>query len=330
MSSVTSVLSKREMSGSDTSTVTPMTARVDGKSPLVSVGLPVYNGENFVREAIQCLLDQTFSGWELVICDNCSTDNSVAICEEFAKCDRRIRVFRNPRNMGVSYNYNEVFRRARGKYFKWMSHDDLFAPEFIEECVQELETDDSLVLVFPKMCHVDGHGHVIRGQASELSVMGMTQESRGIQLMALAARSMDFIWLAYGLIRTDVVRECGALGLHAGDDQVLLFKVALRGRIKQIEREMFYRREHAEASTCKRGESTVRQRAKFAYADDNRRLVLPWCRLLKEHVICVWNIRRPLTSRMRCLRAVLRRFLAAWKFFVEEAFHSPVDALRTR
>jgi glycosyltransferase involved in cell wall biosynthesis len=299
------------------------------ETPLVSIGLPVYNGENFVAEAIQCALNQTFSNWELVICDNCSTDLTVAICRQFADQDSRIRVYENIRNMGVSFNYNEVFRLSRGQYFKWIAHDDLFAPRFIESCIREFDNDERLVLVCPKICYVGPNGQLLRRQTSELSVLETTGESRARRFMALAAQGMDFIWLAYGLIRSDVVQQSGALGLYAGDDQVLLFKIALRGCIKQIEGEMLFRREHPEASTVKRG-STVRERARFAYADDNRRLVLPWCRMLKEHLICV--LRSPISfwSRLQCTVAVLRRFLAAWKFLIEEAIHSPLDALRSK
>jgi glycosyltransferase involved in cell wall biosynthesis len=297
--------------------------------PLVSIGLPVYNGEKFVAEAIQCVLDQSYSNWELIISDNCSTDSTMDICRRFAQQDSRIHVYQNARNMGVSYNYNEAFRRSRGPYFKWMAHDDLFAPEFIEKCVVELERDKSLVLVFSKMSYIDADRHFLRHQASSLSVLGETADARAKQLMVLARQGMDFIWLAYGVIRHEIIEQCGAMGLHAADDQVLLFKIALRGRMKQMENELFYRREHTGASTCKRGEATVRQRAKFAYADDNRRLVLPWCRLVKEHIISVFDMPLSFSGKLRCVTAVARRFLAAWRFFVEEAIHSPVDALRS-
>jgi glycosyltransferase involved in cell wall biosynthesis len=297
--------------------------------PLVSIGLPVYNGENYVAEAIQCVRNQTFSNWELIICDNSSTDHTFDLCRQLADDDNRIRVYQNPRNMGVSFNYNEVFRRSQGKFFKWAAHDDLFAPRFIAKCVEELDEDQRVVLVFPKLSYVDADGRVLRRQASELSVLGPTVESRAKQFMRLAAQGSDFLWLAYGLFRRDVLAQTGAMGLYAGDDQVLLFKIALLGNIKQIDEEMFFRREHREASTCKRG-STVRERAKFAYADDNRRLVLPWCHLLKEHLSCVLKTPISLRSRLGCTTAVLRRFLGLWKFFVEEAIHSPLDALRSK
>jgi hypothetical protein len=299
------------------------------EAPLVSIGLPVYNGENFVAEAIQCVLDQTFSDWELIICDNCSTDRTLLICCQFAERDSRIRVHQNARNMGVCFNYSEVFRLSRGQYFKWMAHDDLFAPRFVETCIQELEKHDDVVLAFTKMCYVDAGGRVLRRQASELSVLGPTAESRAKQFLASAAQSTDFLWLAYGVVRRDVLQQSGSMGLYAGSDHVMLFKIALLGCMKQIEEEMFLRREHSEASTCKRG-STVRERAKFAYADDNRRLILPWCRMLKEHLIGVLKTRIPFWSKLGCIIAVVRRFLAAWKFFVEEAIHSPLDALRSK
>lgn len=299
------------------------------ESPLISIGLPVYNGQNFIAEAIKCVLNQTCSNWELVICDNRSTDRTLAICRQLAEQDNRIRVYQNARNMGVCFNYSEVFRLSRGQYFKWMAHDDLFAPRFIETCIQELKKDEDLVLAFTKMCYVDAAGRVLRRQAYELSVLGPTAESRAKQFLALAAQSTDFLWLAYGVVRRDVLQQSGSMGLYAGSDQVLLFRIALCGRIKQINEEMFFRREHPEAETCKRG-STVRERAKGAYADDNRRFVFPWCRILKEHLISVLGTPIPFWSRLRCTSAVLRRFLAAWKFFVEEAIQSPLDALRSK
>lgn len=299
------------------------------KPPVVSIGLPVYNGERFVSEAIQCVLDQTFSDWELLICDNASTDSTVEICRQFAARDSRIRIHQNARNMGVCFNYSEVFRLSRGRYFKWMAHDDLFDPQFIEACVQELEKDEGVVLAFTKMCYVDAGGRLLRRQISELSVSGATVECRAKQFLASASQSTDFLWLAYGVVRREVLEQCGSMGLYAGSDHVMLFRIALRGRIKQLEDEMFFRREHSEASTCKRG-STVRERAKFAYADDNRRLVLPWCRMLKEHIDSAMRAPVPFRSKLACASAVVRRFLTAWKFFVEEAVHSPLDALRSR
>lgn len=301
---------------------------MNSEVPLVSIGLPVYNGESYVAEAIQCVLDQTFSNWELIICDNHSNDRTLAICRRFADQDPRIRLYQNTRNMGVCFNYREVFRHSRAKYFKWMTHDDLFAPRFLETCVRELEEDKQIVLVFPKMRVVNADGQILRRQTYDLSVLEQSADARAEHFMKIAALGMDFIWLAYGLVRHDVLQQCGAMGLYAGADQVLLFKIAVRGSIKQIDEEMFFRREHPQAETCRRG-STVRERAKGAYADDNRRFVFPWCRILKEHLICVFKSPMSFWGRARCLAAILKRFSAVWKLFAEEAIHSPLDALRS-
>src|SRR3712207_6191103 len=113
------------------------------QSPKVSIGLPVYNGEKFIREAIDSILNQTFEDFELIISDNASTDETAAICQTYAAQDRRVRYFRNLENIGAAGNHNRVFEAASGKYFKWAAHDDLCGPNFVAECVNVLDRDPS-------------------------------------------------------------------------------------------------------------------------------------------------------------------------------------------
>jgi glycosyltransferase involved in cell wall biosynthesis len=299
--------------------------------PLVSIGLPVYNGESFVAEAIQCVLAQTFSNWELIICDNGSTDRTVTICRQFADRDTRIRVYQNARNMGVAFNFNEVFRLSRGQYFKWIAHDDLFAPEFVDVCLQVLETDRHVVMAFPRISYVDGSGRLLRRQVSDLSILGPTAESRVDRLTLLERQSTDIFWSLYGLIRRDVLEQTGLHGLYGGSDQVLLLDLVLLGCLKQVEKDLFFRREHPAAASVRQGGGwTAKDRARFAYSDDRRRLVFPYCRMLKEHLICILNSPLPFRARLRCTTAVLKRFMAQWKYFAEEAIRSPLDALQSQ
>jgi glycosyltransferase involved in cell wall biosynthesis len=302
---------------------------MDNQTPLVSMGLPVYNGENFVAEAIECALSQTRSDWELIVSDNASTDRTVSICREYAAKDSRIRVYQNERNMGVSLNYNYVFQRSRGRYFKWITHDDLFGAEFVERCILELEKDDRVVLSFPKLVYVDAGGGVLRRQTSELSISGPTAESRVNQLMRLEAEGTDIFWSQFGLIRRDVLEETGLMGLYNGSDQVLLFELALRGSFKQVEGEFFFRREHPAASTLRSG-WTAKERAMFVYADDGRTLVFPYCRMLKEHVVSICNSTVPFWSKAQCTAAVLKRFLGHWKYFAHEVIETPLEVLRAK
>ena len=93
--------------------------------PRVSIGMPVYNGANFIREAIDSLLLQTFTDFELIISDNASIDETEAICREYAKKDLRIRYIRQPENRGIIFNFKLVLEEAKGEYFMWAAHDDI-------------------------------------------------------------------------------------------------------------------------------------------------------------------------------------------------------------
>ena len=92
--------------------------------PLVSVGLPVYNGERYLREAVDSVLGQTYVNLELVISDNASTDATEAICREYAARDPRVRYHRAERNRGAVWNFNRAFELARGEFFMWQAFDD--------------------------------------------------------------------------------------------------------------------------------------------------------------------------------------------------------------
>jgi glycosyltransferase involved in cell wall biosynthesis len=106
--------------------------------PAVSIGLPVYNGEEKIREVIEALLSQDFDGFELIISDNCSTDRTEQICREFANKDTRIKYIRQETNIGPEMNFKFVFDQARGEYFMWAAADDMRTPGFIGKCVDIL------------------------------------------------------------------------------------------------------------------------------------------------------------------------------------------------
>jgi len=99
--------------------------------PLVSIGVPVYNGSKFLRESLDSIAAQTYQNIEVVVSDNASTDQTPDICAEFAVRDRRFRHVRLAENIGGVPNHNHVFSLTRGKYFMWGSHDDMFAPSYV-------------------------------------------------------------------------------------------------------------------------------------------------------------------------------------------------------
>ncbi len=127
-------------------------------APLVSVGLPVYNGGTSLRTALDSLLAQTLTNLELIVADNASNDATADICAEYARRDVRVRVHRHRENIGAPGNWNFVAHQARGTYFKWASASDLCAPTFLERCVAVLEAEPDVVLCFPRTEFVSGDG----------------------------------------------------------------------------------------------------------------------------------------------------------------------------
>src|SRR3954447_19823090 len=115
-------------------------------SPLLTVGMPVYNAEQFLAKALDSFLDQTFKDFELLISDNASTDRTEEICRKYAARDRRIRYFRNAKNMGAGWNLRHVYSLAKqATYYKTAAHDDFLEPTFLEECIAALEADPGLI-----------------------------------------------------------------------------------------------------------------------------------------------------------------------------------------
>ena len=130
--------------------------------PLVTIGVPVYNGEAFLAEALDALVWQTYQNLEILISDNASTDDTEGIARSFANADSRIRYERLPSNIGPVLNFNRLVHLARGDYFKWAAHDDLHAPDYIERCVARLEERTDAVLCQSRVRIIDAAGATVR------------------------------------------------------------------------------------------------------------------------------------------------------------------------
>ena len=107
--------------------------------------MPVYNGELFIERAIESILAQTFTDFELIISDNSSTDSTQEICQNFSKMDDRIRIFKQEKNIGVHRNFYFLLSQAKGKYFAWAAVDDYLDKDFMEKNLKVLESHNSIV-----------------------------------------------------------------------------------------------------------------------------------------------------------------------------------------
>jgi glycosyltransferase involved in cell wall biosynthesis len=127
----------------------------------VSIILPVYNGASHVSASIKSILAQTYSNWELIIVNDCSTDNTLDICSRFAEEDSRIKVISNGHNLKLPKTLNAGFREATGEYYTWTSDDNMYKPEAIASLVDTLEKNPDVVMVYSDYVNIDGEGNEI-------------------------------------------------------------------------------------------------------------------------------------------------------------------------
>lgn len=212
--------------------------------PRVSVGIPVYNGEAYLAEAIQSVKAQTLGDLEIVISDNGSADASADIATQFAAEDPRIRVVRQPVNRGAAWNYTEVLRLARAPFFKWMPADDRMAPHHLERCVAALDATPAAVLAYPLTELIDDEGRII-GTYRDGLALGEPQAWRRAAHFILTINLCNSV---LGVFRSEVLRNTRVIQSFAGADAVLLMEATLRGQIVELPEFLFQRRIHAGAS----------------------------------------------------------------------------------
>jgi len=281
-------------------------------TPRVSIGLPVYNGADYLANALESLARQSFDDLEIVVSDNASSDRTPEICRDFAAGDARIRYHRNERNLGAAANYNAVFDRARGEYFKWASHDDVVAPDFLRRCVAVLDHEPRAVLAFSHFDYVDERGETLRPSARNLDVRGERASQRVRRLVARQLESTDVYWAIFGLIRASALRQTRLIETYLASDQTLLFHLILLGELHQVPETLFFRREHADESMTRH--ATARERA--SWFDATRRPAefhFPNWRLVREHLALIRGQRLPVGEVLRCSGQVLRRFAHKWR-----------------
>lgn len=137
---------------------------ISKRLPKISIGMPVFNGDLFISEALDSLLAQTFNDFELIISDNCSTDATESICRKYAAKDQRIRYLRQVKNRGASFNFKLVLDEAAGEYFMWAAADDVWDPRWIETLLRESIATQSVV--FGNLQQIDAERNIIHSIAN--------------------------------------------------------------------------------------------------------------------------------------------------------------------
>lgn len=278
-------------------------------TPAVSVGMPVYNGETYLEVAISSVLAQSFNDLELIICDNASTDRTAEICQDYAARDSRIRYFRNPQNLGAAPNYNLAFSHARGRYFKWLAHDDRITPSYLAKTVRVLDERTDAVLCNSVVQYIDQNGAPIGLYNTGLALADSQSAAARFAWMVLRSHScVDF----FGLIRRETLQDSLLHGSFHGADRALLAQLAIRGRLIQLPAPLVEMREHPNRYT----RSNVRSGDRAAWHDASKRgqISLPTWRLYAEYLQMVRKERMLSNERAGCYSALARWWFVNWNF----------------
>ena len=295
-------------------------------SPLVTVGVPVYNGTRFVADTVRSLLAQDHGDLEILIADNASTDDTLERCRETAGDDPRVRLLTSDRNRGASWNYNRLLDEARGGYFKWAAADDVCAPTFVSRCVRVLEEEGrGTVIAFPRSELIDERGASLGPvDDAHLHLRSPDPHVRVGQLLR-----NRFEWHpVFGVMRTEVARSTGRMGSFVLADVIFLAEMAMAGRFSQVPAVLFHRRYHAERPLIAR--PSFRDQAAWFDTSGGGGAVFPETNAAIQLLKAVG--RSPLRpgDKARCAAAATRAYIAPhWRHIGGEVKLAARDRFRT-
>jgi glycosyltransferase involved in cell wall biosynthesis len=283
-------------------------------SPRVSIGIPLYNAERYLRPCLDAVAAQTYRDFEAVIADNASTDATGEICREYAAADPRFRYMRNENNLGAARNFNLVFQQSHGEYFRWAAYDDIMAPRALEACVAALDRDPAVSLAYPKTVIIDEDGKEIEKYEDSYEFADEDPARRFAAFLRIVdIRNCNVL---FGLMRREMLAKTMLLGNYHSADKVLLAQMVLNGKFVEVPEHLFYRRYHALGSV--RVNTTARAYA--AWFDTRRagQRAFPRWRRFAELMKSIGRTRLSVVQRTLCTASLIRFYMhpGKWKMVV--------------
>ncbi len=216
--------------------------------PRVSIGMPVYNGEKYIQDAIDSVLGQTFEDFELFISDNASADRTPEICRAAMARDPRVRYSRSEVNRGAAVNYSRALELSSpSEFFKWQPHDDTIAPDYLEKCVTALDAAPDAVLCDTDAAVIDEVGNRIAHYDSGLEVVTASPRASDRFGEYILKKHSNLECLA--LVRREFLAGSVLMDSYYLAERVFAAQLALKGRFLRVREPLFGNREHPQRAT---------------------------------------------------------------------------------
>jgi glycosyltransferase involved in cell wall biosynthesis len=266
--------------------------------PSVGIGLPVFNNSKYLSKTLDSLLKQTYPNIIIYVSDDCSDDGTEDICEYYAAKDKRIKYSRNEKNIGPSANSKKVLALSSTDYFMFARGHELLSPKLIEECVQILEEDESVVLAVGKTFWIDEENNILFNKP-----IGY-YDTRGLDV---AVRCLFALWgnheYYYGVTHTEIMKNIRLKRDIIGMDFIVMLEMALIGSFAHVGSSSRYRRYHY-------GDETYRKRIQRYKTISFRQLktidhIFPFARLPYHLSLSVIKSKVSIADKVKILLVVL-------------------------
>jgi glycosyltransferase involved in cell wall biosynthesis len=214
--------------------------------PALTIGVPVYNGERYLAQALAGIQAQTLADFRVVIADNASTDRTEEIARAAAAADPRIEYLRRDRNVGLVANWNGLFTDTDGELFAWHSSDDVAAPEFYASCLELLREQPDAAAGCPQIGLIGSDGESLGPDPERIRG---DHPDRAVRFVELAS-FRHYCQFYYGVFRRSMLaRTRLMLPFFWSADRLLLAELALQGRLVRDPRQLYFVRQHQERVT---------------------------------------------------------------------------------